>query len=48
VATGTLHEDLRREDRTAGPTDRKFGLTIGAVLALIAIWKSIGSPVGGV
>jgi hypothetical protein len=37
VATGTLHEDLRREDRTAGPTDRKFGLTIGAVLALIAI-----------
>jgi hypothetical protein len=47
VATGTLHEDLRREDRTAGPTDRKFGLTIGAVLALIAIWKSIGSPVGG-
>ena len=47
MATGTLHEDLRREDRTAGPTDRKFGLTIGAVLALIAIWKSIGSPVGG-
>ena len=41
VATGTLHEDLRRDDRTTGPSDRKFGLTIGAILALIAIWKSI-------
>lgn len=37
---GALHEDLRREDETSGPSDRKFGLTIGAVLALVAILKA--------
>ena len=41
VATGTLHEDLRREDQTAGPSDRKFGLTLGVVLALIAVLKLV-------
>jgi hypothetical protein len=41
MATGTLHEDLRREDRTAGPSDRKFGLTLGAILALIAAVKAV-------
>jgi len=35
MAAGTLHEDLRREDQTAGPSDRKFGLTLGAILALM-------------
>jgi hypothetical protein len=34
-----LHEDLRRDEEVVGPSDRKFGLTIGAVLALIAAWK---------
>lgn len=47
VTTGTLHEDLRREDRTAGPSNRRFGLTIGTVLALMAIWKSIHWSVWG-
>ena len=47
MTTGTLHEDLRREDRTAGPGNRKFGLTIGTVLALMAIWKSIHWSVWG-
>ncbi|MDE2376607.1 SxtJ family membrane protein [Bradyrhizobium sp.] len=37
---GALHEDLRREDETSGPSDRKFGLTIGAVLAVIAALKA--------
>lgn len=37
---GALHEDLRREDETSGPSDRKFGLTIGAVLAVVAIFKA--------
>ena len=39
MATGGLHEDLHRDDEIVGPSDRKFGLTIGGVLALIAAWK---------
>jgi Saxitoxin biosynthesis operon protein SxtJ len=41
VAIGTLHEDLRREDQTTGPSDRKFGLTLGIVFALIAVVKLV-------
>jgi Saxitoxin biosynthesis operon protein SxtJ len=41
VATGTLHEDLKREDQTVGPSNRKFGLTLGIILALIAILKLV-------
>jgi hypothetical protein len=41
VVTGTLHEDLRREDATAAPSERKFGLALGVVLALIALIKVI-------
>ena len=40
MATGTLHEDLRRDDQTAAPSERKFGLTLGGILALIAIIKA--------
>jgi Saxitoxin biosynthesis operon protein SxtJ len=40
MTAGTLHEDLRREDHTAGPSDRKFGLTLGGILALIATIKA--------
>jgi hypothetical protein len=40
VAGGTLHEDLRREDVTAAPSERKFGLTLGAIFALIAVVKA--------
>jgi hypothetical protein len=41
VASGTFHEDLRRDDRITGPSDRKFGLTIGAILAVIGAWKLV-------
>ena len=41
MVQGVLHEDLRRDDDTVGPSDRKFGLTIGGVFALIAIWKAV-------
>ena len=37
---GGLHEDLHREEDVIGPSDRKFGLTIGVILALIALWKA--------
>jgi hypothetical protein len=39
MATSGLHEDLHRDDEIVGPSDRKFGFTIAAVLALIAAWK---------
>jgi hypothetical protein len=48
MAAGTLHEDLRREDQTAGPSDRKFGLTLGTILALIAIVKVVERSSWGV
>jgi hypothetical protein len=40
MATGMLHEDLKREDATAAPSERKFGLTLGGILALIAVVKA--------
>jgi Saxitoxin biosynthesis operon protein SxtJ len=48
MAAATLHEDLRREDHTTGPSDRKFGLTLGGILALIAIIKLIERSPWGV
>jgi hypothetical protein len=49
MAAGTLHEDLRRDDVTTGPSNRKFGLTLGAILALIAVVKGFErSPWGGI
>jgi len=47
VATATLHEDLKREDRTEGPSDRNFGLTTGIMLALTAVWKSYSGSAWG-
>src|SRR4051794_32403054 len=41
MAQDGLHEQLRRDDDTVGPSDRRFGLTIGGVFALIAIWKAV-------
>ena len=41
MAGGTLHEDLRREDATVAPSERKFGLTLGVIFALIAIVKAV-------
>jgi Saxitoxin biosynthesis operon protein SxtJ len=48
MAAGTLHEDLRREDQTTGPSNRKFGLTLGGILAVIAIIKAIERSPWGV
>lgn len=28
---GMLHEDLQRSDETVGPSDRRFGLTLGVI-----------------
>jgi hypothetical protein len=42
VPGGTLHEDLRREDPTSAPSERKFGLTLGGIFALIALVKAFG------
>ena len=39
MAAGGLHEDLHRDHEVVGPSDRRFGLTIGIVLALIGAWK---------
>jgi saxitoxin biosynthesis operon SxtJ-like protein len=38
---GALHETLHRDEAVEGPSDRKFGLTIGAVLAVIGIVRLI-------
>jgi hypothetical protein len=41
MTAGSLHEDLRREDETEGPSDRKFGLTLGTLFAIIAVVKIV-------
>jgi len=35
----SLHENLRREETQSGPSERSFGLTVGAVLVLIGLIK---------
>ena len=42
MPSGTLHEDLRREEQTAAPSERRFGLTLGGIFALIAIVEAFG------
>jgi hypothetical protein len=34
-----FHEDLNRGPGRRGPSDRRFGFEIAAVLALIAVWR---------
>jgi|RhiMetdeSRZDD1v2_1073273.scaffolds.fasta_scaffold06141_10 hypothetical protein len=41
MAPSGLHEDLHRDEEIVGPSNRKFGLTIGVVFAALAIWKLI-------
>ena len=36
-----MHETLHREEAVEGPSDRKFGLTIGAVLGIIGVVRLI-------
>src|SRR5436190_670877 len=45
MAQGVLQEDLRRDDDMIGPSDRKFGLTVGGGFAPTRSRKpSIGLP----
>lgn len=46
MSNAGLHENLGREEAVVGPTDRKFGLTIGSILVVIAAWRGLvhGSP----
>jgi len=38
---GVLHENLAREEDITGPSDRRFGLTIGAVCAVIGAFRLV-------
>lgn len=38
---GALHETLHRDEVIEGPSDRKFGLTIGAVVTAIAVFRFV-------
>ena len=38
---GALHETLHRDETIEGPSDRKFGLTIGAVLIFIGLFRLV-------
>ena len=45
MTSAGLHEDFERDDDVTGPSDRRFGITIGIVLTLLAGWKGYhGSP----
>jgi Saxitoxin biosynthesis operon protein SxtJ len=39
MATGSFYENFQREDTASGPSNRKFGLVVGAVLAVVALLK---------
>jgi hypothetical protein len=42
---GLLHENLERSDEIIGPSDRRFGLTLGGVAALIGTLRVVlGHP----
>jgi hypothetical protein len=38
---GSLHETLHRDEAIDGPSDRKFGLTIGAILGVIGVIRLV-------
>lgn len=38
-----MHEDLSREDKVKGGSDRSFGFVFAVVFLLIALWPLIGS-----
>lgn len=42
---GMLHEDSQRSDETVGPSDRRFGLTLGVVaVAIGSVRFALGHP----
>jgi hypothetical protein len=48
---GSFHEQLIRDERIVGPSNRSFGFTIGSVLALIGLaklWSAAPSAPGWV
>lgn len=45
-AGGLLHEDLSRAEEIAGPSDRRFGLTIAAVCGVVGAIRLIFSHGG--
>jgi Saxitoxin biosynthesis operon protein SxtJ len=48
VTPSNIHEDLARADEIVGPSDRRFGLTIAAVCAVIAgVRFVLGHPYAG-
>lgn len=42
----TLHEDLKRQHDVKGSSDRAFGLTVGGILAAIALWWALSDDLG--
>jgi hypothetical protein len=38
---GAMHEAMHRDEAVEGPSDRKFGLTIGAILGIIGVVRLI-------
>lgn len=39
--TATIHEDFSRQEEVTGPSDRTFGLSLAAALALLALWPIV-------
>ena len=46
MARGALHEELRRQERVQGSSDRAFGLVFAAVFAIVGAWPMLagGGP----
>jgi len=46
MPSGTLHEELRRDERVEGSSDRSFGLVFAAAFSVVAGWPLLngGAP----
>jgi hypothetical protein len=44
--TSTLHENLSREHQVEGASDRGFGLTVGGIVLMIAVWRAVFGEFG--
>ena len=45
MTTG-LHEDLGRAEEIQGASDRSFGLTVGGIVLVIAVWRAVFGEFG--
>lgn len=43
--SGGIHERFDQEDEVIGPSNRRFGMTLGIIAALIAAWKGYHTSV---